>query len=657
MPIVPRIDPAPLPGVRVNGGAPAGAFGGGAGNVVAGIQPGLSAVHDEAARIAQEERNKADQIMLTAATSDLSSARNDLLFGQDGALTKRGADAFTTPETTRAAYFAQAGQIRARLTSDAQREAFDSTLDGDWSQVDEQVQSHVAAQRQAYDTQTTDALVANKQNEALRSYTDPATVAGAIEAQRAAITQFGARNGWSDAQTQDAVTKQVSATHMGVLSRMLDDGDDQRATQYYDAHKSEIAGLDQAKAERALGVGTTLGQATRISDQIIAGKYAPGLVTAGNIDLTNRPRVQNADGSISTVRSMSFERDGHEILVPTVSADGKILTHDEAIAQYDRTGQHLGIFNDAASATAYAVQLHASQAAMLDGQPTPITAAAALTQAESIENPTVREKAIDLVTSHFNELNTAQRLDRENARARVMQSLETSHGRLNEASSDWQAINGYPEGEQVLERQRQILHPPPDPGDPDKYNQFLALAATTPETRAQLLATPISDIVHDPTMNHGQITSVINLIRAERNRDVTDLQRSHTDALQAVKAAQQELDDAKSNEDDEAAAAAQSKLYAAQQRETVLRGQLTQATRAARLIAPRTATPSAGAPAAAGPSSPPRAVNDLESFGITPLAPKPLTPEMERDIVTYGAAYANYLRTMGYDVPSGPVKP
>lgn len=88
-----------------------------------------------------------------------------------------------------------------------------------------------------------------------------------------------------------------------------------------------------------------------------------GLVAPGTIDLYNRPRVKNPDGTISTVRSMSFsDEPGREILIPLVVGDA-VVSPEEAIRHYRKTGEHLGIFSDPDSATAYAEALHNDYAA------------------------------------------------------------------------------------------------------------------------------------------------------------------------------------------------------------------------------------------------------------------------------------------------------
>lgn len=110
------------------------------------------------------------------------------------------------------------------------------------------------------------------------------------------------------------------------------------------------------------------------------GKQSQGMVEQGNIDLNARPRVKNSDGSISTVRSMSANFDGQEVLIPTVSDDGKILSDEAAIDTYLRTGKHLGKFDTPDSATAYAEALHGDQANRYVGDNKASTAGLSLRQ-------------------------------------------------------------------------------------------------------------------------------------------------------------------------------------------------------------------------------------------------------------------------------------
>lgn len=99
--------------------------------------------------------------------------------------------------------------------------------------------------------------------------------------------------------------------------------------------------------------------AARELDRMSASRS--GQLEAGNINLYDRPSVKNEDGSTSSVRSMSFGEGGQEVLVPTVSDDGRIMGDDEAVQSYRSTGKHLGKFKTPDQATAYAEQLHKDQ--------------------------------------------------------------------------------------------------------------------------------------------------------------------------------------------------------------------------------------------------------------------------------------------------------
>jgi hypothetical protein len=99
-----------------------------------------------------------------------------------------------------------------------------------------------------------------------------------------------------------------------------------------------------------------------------------GLLKPGNINLNNRPVVQNADGSHSSEYSTSFgDEKGREILVPTV-VNGKFLTPDgkkpqegspeekamfkRAQQHYETTHEQMGIFDSAENADTYANAAH-----------------------------------------------------------------------------------------------------------------------------------------------------------------------------------------------------------------------------------------------------------------------------------------------------------
>jgi hypothetical protein len=85
------------------------------------------------------------------------------------------------------------------------------------------------------------------------------------------------------------------------------------------------------------------------------------MIKPGNIDIHHRPVVHNADGSISTVRTISVGTDAGEVLIPTVVGN-KVVSNDEALRHYQQTGEHLGIFKTPEAATRYAKTLHEEQA-------------------------------------------------------------------------------------------------------------------------------------------------------------------------------------------------------------------------------------------------------------------------------------------------------
>jgi hypothetical protein len=89
----------------------------------------------------------------------------------------------------------------------------------------------------------------------------------------------------------------------------------------------------------------------------------PPLYGAGNINLNDRPLVQNPDGTTSTVRPITVEFDNKYVLIPTVRHGlDRIMTNDEAIDYFKQTGEYLGVFKTEKDAEKYAKLLHEQQA-------------------------------------------------------------------------------------------------------------------------------------------------------------------------------------------------------------------------------------------------------------------------------------------------------
>lgn len=111
-------------------------------------------------------------------------------------------------------------------------------------------------------------------------------------------------------------------------------------------------------AQRAVAIA-----GEELSKIVSTGGTVGGQLEPGTIDLFKQPRVANADGSISTVDSVSVGIDGKEVLLSRVTPDGRHLSTEQALDEYRKTGQHLGIFDTPAAADSFAGKLHEDYAA------------------------------------------------------------------------------------------------------------------------------------------------------------------------------------------------------------------------------------------------------------------------------------------------------
>lgn len=141
--------------------------------------------------------------------------------------------------------------------------------------------------------------------------------------------------------------------------------------------KNGTAGAqDRAPAAKTYQEGSSQGKAsgrikiTKIERPQTAAKQKwtvgnIGQYGAGNIDLYDRPQYRNANGSISTVDSTSYNIDGQEVLLPTVWNRNGTPYHssndEEILQRYRDTGEYFGKFSTVEEANDYAEKLHLEQ--------------------------------------------------------------------------------------------------------------------------------------------------------------------------------------------------------------------------------------------------------------------------------------------------------
>jgi hypothetical protein len=253
------------PNVRVNTQAPIEAFGGG--DLAAAPTRALQ----QTAEIVDRERQKADQTRVLEADTEINNYKTNLFYDpKEGVITKRGRDAFGAQEEYAPKLKQKIDELAGKLSSPAQRQAFLERANRHQADFDNLLQKHTYAESEKYDDEVTDANLKSTQNDVVLNHQDPQAVVLGQARMQEVISQYAARRGKSPEWVKEQVESTVSKTNAAIVDRMLANGSDVEAEEFFKNNRQSFRAEDLKQVEAKVAESSLLGKAQRVSADVMS---------------------------------------------------------------------------------------------------------------------------------------------------------------------------------------------------------------------------------------------------------------------------------------------------------------------------------------------------------------------------------------------------
>lgn len=266
---------------------------------LASIGEGLDRVASAVAQIHEEQQREADQLALTVGKRQfnelyqqqaLSDADHRGPNGTQGLLTMQGIEAHDKLEANLREYDEGADRILQQAKTKSQRLLLEGLRDNERARYVESGMQHSTTEFAKFKEGQDQALLLSTMETAAAA---AGTANGAeiitsqLVAQAQLIAVRGKQKGQSQEQVTEAIAEARSKTHLAVLNKLVDMGDDIAATEYYErvtatpdpqTQPPELLDSDAARIREKLDVNSTDGEGRRLAQALFAemGPKNPG---------------------------------------------------------------------------------------------------------------------------------------------------------------------------------------------------------------------------------------------------------------------------------------------------------------------------------------------------------------------------------------------
>lgn len=234
----------------------------------AGVGQAFQNLGEVATDLHREAVHHADQTAMIDADNQVQSFLNARLYDpKSGVLQQNlGKDAPAAADQTLSDFDSHAAQVSNGLTSPRQKAAFQRMSQTRRFDLQRQLDQYEHVETTRYANEVDKASIAHAATAAVNNATDPEVVWQNIDLQKAVIADAGKRNRMAPEAIAEQQAEASSATHLGVLDKLVSTGQDRQAKAWYDAHKDELVADDSVRAAKLVQAGSTAGEAQRIVD-------------------------------------------------------------------------------------------------------------------------------------------------------------------------------------------------------------------------------------------------------------------------------------------------------------------------------------------------------------------------------------------------------